>query len=261
MEITTVVGCGIACAYCPQDRLAEAYTRGSDVRRLTFELFAACLERLPRKEKIVFAGMAEPWLNADCTRMALHAHRRGHPVGVYTTLIGVTPADIAALAEIPFRQFSVHLPSHPPTERIRYTPRYRATMEALLGSGIEATWHTHGPATHPEAAAILAAAGVTVGFVRNHNRTGNVDWVPDEPLKTGPIACRRREEHVLLPNGDVALCCMDYGLRYVLGNLSTQTREEIAQSPPLQELLRGLREETSDAPCRRCVLSVPVRRR
>jgi len=32
---------------------------------------------------------------------------------------------------------------------------------------------------------------------------------------------------VLLPNGDVSLCCMDYGLDHIIGNLHKQTYEDV----------------------------------
>jgi hypothetical protein len=44
--------------------------------------------------------------------------------------------------------------------------------------------------------------------------------------------CVERLYHnVLLPNGDVSLCCMDYGLKYVLGNLYNQEYNDIIPEP------------------------------
>ena len=37
----------------------------------------------------------------------------------------------------------------------------------------------------------------------------------------------RMNHNVLLPNGDVVLCCMDFGMQHVLGNLKRQSYEEI----------------------------------
>jgi hypothetical protein len=40
--------------------------------------------------------------------------------------------------------------------------------------------------------------------------------------------CLEKMYHnVMLPNGDVSLCCMDYGLKHILGNLYEQDYEEI----------------------------------
>jgi hypothetical protein len=46
----------------------------------------------------------------------------------------------------------------------------------------------------------------------------------------GPVICGHSpfyDENVLLPNGDVVLCCMDFGLRYVLGNLLVEEYHQI----------------------------------
>ena len=44
--------------------------------------------------------------------------------------------------------------------------------------------------------------------------------------------CTERLYHnVCLPNGDVSLCCMDYGLKYIIGNLLTQEYDDIVPKP------------------------------
>ena len=41
--------------------------------------------------------------------------------------------------------------------------------------------------------------------------------------------CQEKVYHnVLLPNGDMTLCCMDYGLKHILGNLYKQEYKDIA---------------------------------
>jgi radical SAM protein with 4Fe4S-binding SPASM domain len=44
------------------------------------------------------------------------------------------------------------------------------------------------------------------------------------------VECTRNKEYqanVLLPNGDVMLCCMDYSLKHNLGNLLTSSYDEV----------------------------------
>ena len=46
----------------------------------------------------------------------------------------------------------------------------------------------------------------------------------------GPRTCGCVENlyhNVLMPNGDVSLCCMDYGLDNIIGNLDNQSYEEV----------------------------------
>ena len=59
------------------------------------------------------------------------------------------------------------------------------------------------------------------------------------------------DRNVLLPNGDVVLCCMDYNLVHILGNLLTQTYEEIMQGKPLQDLI-AINEAPEYSKCSIC---------
>lgn len=46
---------------------------------------------------------------------------------------------------------------------------------------------------------------------------------------SGKIACSRSRilnHNVLLPDGSLVLCCNDFGLDYVLGNLNTDTYDD-----------------------------------
>lgn len=66
------------------------------------------------------------------------------------------------------------------------------------------------------------------------DRAGNLD---DEALRSAtcmhePIYCGRASAYnhnVLLPNGNVVLCCMDFDMQRVLGNLKRQSYEEICR--------------------------------
>ncbi len=46
--------------------------------------------------------------------------------------------------------------------------------------------------------------------------------------------------NVLLPNGDVVLCCMDFGLRHVLGNLKTDSYSTIINSEERKNILKSM---------------------
>ena len=71
------------------------------------------------------------------------------------------------------------------------------------------------------------------------------------------VECTRNKDYhsnILLPNGDVILCCMDYGLKHKLGNLLDQSYNEILNSTEIQKLNKlnnqlGFSEETL---CKSC---------
>ncbi len=60
---------------------------------------------------------------------------------------------------------------------------------------------------------------------------------------------------VLLPNGDVALCCMDYSLAHVLGNLRDMPHRELYKGDAFQKILLALKDESMALICRKCEIA------
>jgi hypothetical protein len=75
-----------------------------------------------------------------------------------------------------------------------------------------------------------------------------------DKYKKGHLYCLRHQQHayVVLPEGITILCCMDYGLKHILGNLSTQSYQSIHQSPTNELISKGLKDESLDILCRNC---------
>jgi hypothetical protein len=254
LEITTRIGCKVACSFCPQSKLTKAYGHGDRERVMSFEVFAACVAKLPREVNIDFAGMAEPWLNRDCTRMLLHAHERGHLIGVYTTLEGMTVDDILRIEAVPFRAFEVHLPSTVGSERITVDEHYLSVLAALRNSRIAANYHYFEMDVDPSVALLLPRHP---SQRKKHTRAGNVAIsglaLPSRTRNQGVLACRRKLDYnILLPSGEVVLCCMDYGMEHVLGNLLEGSYASLFQSPAFRHVEQGLSDESLQTLCRSC---------
>jgi hypothetical protein len=139
LEITTVVGCGISCRYCPQSRLAGRYRNRSSVSKMTFDVFRACVVKVPPRVRIDFSGMAEPWLNADCTAMLLHAAEKGHPIAVYTTLIGMARNDFDRLKDVVFDYFVIHIPDGEGNSGIAVDEGYLRMLDRIVRHPLNVT--------------------------------------------------------------------------------------------------------------------------
>ncbi|HXR11712.1 MAG TPA: hypothetical protein VN770_05415, partial [Gaiellaceae bacterium] len=57
LEITTMIGCKVACVYCPQDKISRRY-QGAE-RMMTLEDFETCLDKVPPDVVAHFTGFAE----------------------------------------------------------------------------------------------------------------------------------------------------------------------------------------------------------
>ena len=247
LEITTIIpekGCVVDCAFCPQRVLEKVYT---GTRILTLDNFKTIVDKVPTDVRITFAGFTEPWMNKYCTDMVLYAHEQGHPISIFTTGVGVSIEDLERIAHIPFAGnpnggFVLHLPDAEMLARHPITPGYIKTLEWLKDNHNNIqnfSTMSMGP-LHPSIKHLFDWAPTYDMW----SRAGNL--VRESLLKPQLINLKDRwnavyhedknrtcgcEEHlyhnVLLPNGDVSLCCMDYGLDHILGNLHTQKYEEV----------------------------------
>lgn len=261
LEITTVIGCRVACSYCPQKTLVNRYReRPTHEHAMSLEMFQRCLEKVPVQVDIIFAGMAEPWLNKACTDMLVHAHAKGHRVAVYTTTLGMTPDDVERIRQVPVYEFCIHLPDGDGQMNLESTPEFIDVLKLCINRIPNVGFALHG-SLHP---AVKAALGRDQpdGSGALISRAGNL---PDRSIlrKTGKLMCSacgpKIDHNVLLPNGDVALCCMVYDLKHVIGNLATGTYESLFVSDEYQRVMKGLDgDESVDIACRNCEMSVPA---
>jgi len=222
---------------------------------MSFEQFKAYLERVPVIVEIWFAGMCESWLNPECTRMVLHAHGKGHPICVFSTLVGMQCGDVKAFEHIRFGFFRVHLPSVTGAERISATELYLDTLSALIASPVNATFHCHDGALQPQVAEVLQRTGQSVRRGLTYRRSGNLKHMRPVvlPRRRGRIACKRGlRNNVLLPNGDVLLCSNDYAHKHILGNLGDTDYEALASGVEFKRILAGQKDDTMDILCRYC---------
>jgi FkbM family methyltransferase len=247
LEITTIIpekGCVVDCVFCPQRTLEEVY-KGN--RILSLEDYRSMIDKVPTDVRITFAGFTEPWMNKYCTDMVLYAHDQGHPVSVFTTGVGVSIEDMERIVHIPFAGnpnggFVLHLPDAEMLARHPITPGYLKTLEWIRNNRYSIrnfSIMSMGAELHPSIRHIFDSAPSYAMW----SRAGNLfrEAVAKPQLITlkdrwnaithqGAKTCGCVEglyHNVLLPNGDVSLCCMDYGLDHIIGNLHEQTYEDL----------------------------------
>ena len=263
LEITTMIGCKVACIYCPQDKISRRYF-GSD-RMMKFDDFKTYIQRVPRRVVLHFTGFAEPLLNPECTDMIEYAARRGHPIFISTTLAGMTREDVRRLSQLTYYQFQIHLPSAEKLMNLAIDDEYFALLSDLLSAGIITDLHFHGNEVHPTVGAWLRRHAVNFEEFWIQDRAGNLNTEKVKQKVTKPIItaakpsgklrCERIYQNVLLPNGDVVLCCMDWSAEYVLGNLKRDRFEDLYRSETFRRVLRGLKDPGVDLLCRTCYMA------
>ena len=248
MEFTTSIdtknGCVVDCVFCPQRTLQESYT---GKKFLSIDDFKTCVNKIPKEVRITFAGFTEPWLNPECTDMLLYAHERGHPISVFTTGIGMKLDDIERIKHIPFAGqpnggFTLHLPDqdkkakHPITDRyVKVIERFGELRDQIqnfnvmsmgeIDSSVKHVFsESHIPEMWSRAGNLLHESILKPELLNRKNEYKSV-YHGEKPRTCG---CLEKLYHnVVLPNGDVSLCCMDYGLEHIIGNLIEQDYEDV----------------------------------
>jgi FkbM family methyltransferase len=248
MEFTTSIdtknGCVVDCVFCPQRTLQKSY-KGE--RFLSLENFQKTVDKMPEEIRVTFAGFTEPWLNPKTTDMLLYAHEKGHPISVFTTGIGMDVDDIERIKDIPFAGnpnggFVLHLPDqerkakHPITDRyIKVIEKFAEVHSQIQNFTLMCMGTVHESVRHvfPEAptyqmwsrAGNLLGESIMKPELLNRKDEYKSVYHGEQPMTCG---CLEKLYHnIMLPNGDVSLCCMDYGLEHILGNLIEQDYEDV----------------------------------
>ena len=275
MEITTMIGCPLKCTFCPQTPLIKNYKNVKNPDKfLTPENFEIILNKLPKETRIDFSGMSEHWANPDCTDMYQMTLEKGFNVAVYTTLYKMTEEDIDRVYDLTIKHqsqiehFVMHMPdSHNNMRGWRYSETWEKAFKKFYNmifnkspsNGVQTmTMDMNAKKFHKDMMHIPEAQHAQndgKGFQKfsAHDRAGVLDTKQverqgDQNVKqiraakhTSPLTCRLTpfyDRNVLLPNGDVVLCCMDYALKHIIGNLIDQTYEEMFQNKQFLDLVK-----------------------
>lgn len=256
LEITTTTGCIVGCSYCPQDKFAHRQRAVSHVKHLRLEDFKRCLARVPTSVDISFAGYSEPWLNPDCTEMVEHAYARGHGIRIFTTLVGMKGRDLHRLQALRSRVFVVHVLDDGAYMNSRLVgDNYLALIRQVVDTDIASIRFIVLGEVHPDIVDIIPADALVRARPLS-SRGGSVDPKIIEPRQPviGPLTCvdGRKYRNVLLPNGDVTLCCMDFERRHVLGNLLRDEYEDLFEGPVFSEIVDRMNGTDGFLLCRMC---------
>lgn len=272
MELTTMIGCPLMCTFCPQDNLRTEY--GNNTKYMQPMDLMTVLSKLPKDTRIDFSGMAEPWANPACTTMLEMVLYMGFDVAIYTTLYGMIDADkVKKVLESHPNQVKVvmlHLPDAngnmkgwKPTQEWMNAFEIMAKLQVPCGVGamtMDKSGVVH-EFLRPYVGQLPGWIGHTRADSLSVEQIGGQD-ISITPRNEFPLTCASTpffDRNVLLPNGDVVLCCMDYNLKHVIGNLLTQSYDEVMNGDKLKEIIKW-NEEDGFNKCSICKSCENVRR-
>jgi hypothetical protein len=272
LDITTYIGCPVSCSYCPQGKTMRNY-KGD--RMMTIETLDKYLSKIPIQTnrfgeicpRIEFSGFCEPFTNPNCADLINLAYEKGFKnITLYTTLRGMRLDDFEKIKSVPFLFVSLHLPDINGFTNIPVNDEYFELMGKILET-YDVGFFAYGTirADVIDFIKIKLPKALTGGCkwdVNIHSRAGNVDMVKPVERKTGHIQCYKSpymelNNNVLLPNGDVSVCCMDFDLQHIVGNLLTDEYTDLFQSEEHNKVVAGMFVEEMNSMCRICDFAVP----
>jgi sulfatase maturation enzyme AslB (radical SAM superfamily) len=278
LNVTATSSCKANCVYCPQDQFRSAmHGRPLHLSRQEFSELLPSLAGTHFRV-VSFGGFTEPFDNPEIVDLLTITSKQTFvdEVHIYSTGEGFTPRIVEKLQ--PVRLAYVEISCHGfDTETYRRTrpfvdvAKVRDNMLFLFQNrnNIDRlTVSVTGPFGSPAALAELEALCIKSGasFERRdlHSRAGLLRIGHErEVLKSGPFRCAKFDfgKPVLVPGGDLALCCQDFAMEYVIGNLHKQPFEEIMRDSPVRTRVLNAAAGLSEDPqlkCYRCIFCVPT---
>lgn len=266
MEITTKIGCSVNCKYCPQKNLLHSYFKNKSDRKTMFSLedFKICLDKLPSNTIVDFAGFGEPFLNPNAIEMMRYACDSGFEIVMYTSLVGLKKENLNEVLSIPFKEVVLHVADNQGYATIPVTDEYLYCLEAFLEAKKENgklfVDDINSQCT-PHSDVLKRTKGRFKIYRELIDRAGNLVGDEYKDLtkadKHGPIICSGMKElnhNVLLPDGTVVLCCNDFSLQHVLGNLLEEEYSDIMNGKIIKSIKNAMLNDdgSKDLLCRKC---------
>ncbi|MAS89801.1 MAG: hypothetical protein CMO14_02050 [Thaumarchaeota archaeon] len=272
MAITATIACRVDCDFCPQELLIKEYELQNNLTNISygnpnimdFSVFKQCIDKIPENVQISFGGYSEIFLHPEAAKMILYAFDSGHKISIYSTLVGLKLEDIDKIKHIPFANFHIHLPDSSSYAKIAVNKNYLAILKKLQESNIKNLTCMSMGDLHPKVKDILH---IDIEAEKMISRAGNLSNVKNDfEKKLGPLSCNisshdgledRFDANTLLPNGDVTLCCMDYGLKNIIGNLTRMDYNSLFTNDEFKKIYNKMKSYDDEIICRYCNQAIP----
>lgn len=245
LEVTLTAGCPMMCSYCPQGNYIRGYkaTNNTSKKLMSIEDYKIILSNVDRRiTHIFFTGFTEALAHPEWDKFVEHTKEQNYKITFNTTLYGATFEKIDRLIELDV-DVEIHLTDSNidiSEEMILYFAKKYRRGEPVFNFFTEKGKN-------------LLPKQLRGHMHHAHSRGDNLEHIPRTVIK-GPVRCHtnRYFSNVVVPNGDVSVCCSDFSLKHIMGNLLTQKLKDIHRSQPMKAFLKQMREGDESFICNNC---------
>ena len=226
------------------------------------DILKKCIEHMPEEATYQFAGFVEPFLNPECIDLIRQICEMKKTVNLYTTLVGVNEKILEQVIELPIEYVTLHVADQRNYAKIPKTNEYYRLLEKAVNSkkkdGRPFVDMCNAQAEPDEKVMDICGSkyNITSTLI---DRAGNLKGqeLVSKQINTEKITCgvcgKSLNKNELLPDGTLLLCCMDYGMQHVLGNLAEIPYDEIMQQNEMQSIKDAMDGKIKkDILCRKC---------
>jgi radical SAM protein with 4Fe4S-binding SPASM domain len=240
IDITSIIGCSNMCYYCPQKILLKNYN--SHIKILTLNNLKIFLKNINKNNTIInFSGFSENLNNNYISDILLYCYNQGFTLNYfYTTLNSIN--DLNKIIDKLKNNVEFNYVIFHEYDGLSFNKELFNKRIDLFKNNIKSKNYIISKINKP-----LSRAG----------NNENISTI----YKSDKIKCNFYNLNhifncnVLLPNGDLYLCCNDFGLKHKIGNLFHNHYESDEFYKKRKEIQELLLIKDSNVICRLCEFS------
>jgi len=287
LEISVQVGCALYCDYCPQDiyrwRFKEIFPNQD--KKLSEQTFYSAMSNVPTSTLIKWTGFAEPLASPDFHKFVLYLNKTGYEQDIGTTLSGSTSSMqwFSENLEL-FNNITIHLPDDNKLMKCNVNANYLETLKSVLAEqkrlglkndrfvifligdnfqqDVENVINLSRKTGSIDSVQVHKAEVLNTRNANINVRKLNIKKISErkslkiridqKKVKKYYCSYRRLNQGVMLPNGKVALCCQDYNLDFIIGDLKTDNLDILYQRIESDSKLLNDFKSGHFSPCNKC---------
>lgn len=238
------------CSYCPQENYIKGYkaTNTTSKKLMSVEDYKIILGNVDHLvNQVYFTGFTEALAHPEWDKFVEYTKNQNYQTTFNTTFYGATIEKIDRLIELDV-DVEVHLTDSKikvPQNILDYFARRYKRSAPIFNF-------------FTEEGRRLLPQNVDARSVDAHSRADNLDHIPRKVIE-GPVRCHTNRffSNVVVPNGDVSVCCSDFSLKHIMGNLLTQKLKDIRKGDPMKAFLKKMRGGDPTFICNNCEYAIP----
>ena len=262
LEITSSIGCAMMCDYCPQKLITSVSTLDKNNSKLDLDKFKLFVENIPKNTKISWTGYTEPLLHENFDKFVLYLKDKNFIQKISTTMHGFTKSQEFMSKFNGFEEINFHLPDNENLMKLKVTDKYLSHLRnaiiyqssinkkkvkiQVIGENFEKNVEklindlldknillkeniniTQKISSRSDSLDKQQLSSLNFKKYELQSKNVSTNNILSSKKKYYYCSVKRLNKSVLIPDGKLNICCMDYSLNGIVGDLNDQKLKDI----------------------------------